>query len=252
MLEEKKIIAFSPKLGISNSTSRSFYPSLDVVLNQILPQNLNSALYAIQRTSYYLKFYSLQSYYIDCSSIISNQKKFLDENDKEKIELKICSENSKIYRFTNTLALKNIGFSNFSKKISIKILINIRNAKFLSIYTLKNPNVDSKSNLIDEKIFFFKKDFTDSPKMKKKNETFAFETLTEDENNIYSKINETYFLNKDIVFENIYSFNNFQIYFKIFYEKDFINNFIKNNSLINSLNLNYTENSEKDNHNSDS
>jgi len=57
MLGEKKIIAFSPVLGIDNINNygQVEYPDITNEGMQILKENYNSALYSIQKAGYYLE-----------------------------------------------------------------------------------------------------------------------------------------------------------------------------------------------------
>jgi len=71
----------------------------------------------------------------------------MDQNEDERTELKICFENNYLYQFSNTIALKNTGFSDFRGKTKVKILINLNNVKYLSIKSDSGSNNNNKLNL---------------------------------------------------------------------------------------------------------
>ncbi len=239
MLGEKNIVAFSPELGTSNSGSQDFYPKLDLLLNEILPQNLISALYAIQRTGYYLRFFTLKNNYLECSIIEDYQHKFMSQNEDEKNELKICKDNKLQYQFSNTIALKNTGFSDFLGKIKIILLVKIDNVNFLSIKTdsgsnSHNKKINIKNKIFDRNITQLINDFNNLNKTQNNEAEVVEDNYNEklfDVNNDMKKIifsfNNSYFLLLEIEQENIDSQNFNLIDFKIYFDKYFIDNHLK-------------------------
>jgi len=58
MLGEKKIVAFSPELGVSDQPSTlvdTFFPNIADKGKVIIDENFNSAIYMIQKVGYYLE-----------------------------------------------------------------------------------------------------------------------------------------------------------------------------------------------------
>ena len=236
MLGERKIVAFSPELGIANPESENFYPRVELIIDDVLPQNLISALYGIQRTGYYLRFFTLKNNYLDCSVILDNQHKFLEKNEEEKKELSICSNNANIYQFSNTIALKNTGFSDFRGKTNIKMLINIQNLIYISVKTDTGSNYNT-NNKLNEKLktknVILERNITDD---------YIKYNLTNkiNEKSFYLNINNSNYLLIEIPAENIDSQNFFLIDIKLYFEKNYIY-YLKNDALL----VNTIENSNK-------
>ncbi len=231
MLGEQKIVAFSPELGNSNSGSDYFYPNIDLLLGEILPQNLISALYAIQRTGYYLRFFTLKNNYLDCSIIQDYQHTFMDKNDDEKNELKICMEgNLDLYQFSNTIALKNTGFSDFRGKTKMKILINLNNVKFLSIKIDSGSNTNNNINI---KRRVFDRNVTDiiqgldaiiaNSAVNKTDNSYM--DIDNDNKNLVFKHNNSVYLLSEIEQENIDNANFNLIDIKLYFDKSFIRSY---------------------------
>jgi len=227
MLGEKKIVAFSPELGNSNSESDNFYPNINLLLKEILPQNLIPALYAIQRVGYYLRFFTLKNSYLECSIIQDYQHKFMDQSEDEKKELSICRENNHLYQFSNTIALKNTGFSDFQGKAKIMLLINLNNVKYLSIKTDSGSNKNSKLNIkkkvFDKNITEVIESFNNIEINKNKADGEYFD-INDDNKNIIFMDKNTYFLLTEIEQENINNQNFNLLDIKLYFTKDFIKN----------------------------
>lgn len=253
MLGEKRIVAFSPELGTENSGSNDFYPSLDIIFNEILPKNLNSALYGIQRAGYYLRFYSIKNNYLECSIIQNYKHKFMDQNDDEKKELQICFENNHLYQFSNTIALKNTGFSDFRGKIKVKLLINLSNAKYISIKSdsgsNKNVSHNKNSNKNNSQEGSYDSNFNSRKSIIiERNITEQISSmdnfLNENTKNLffYDSDNNNLFLLSEVELENIDSQNFYLIDVKIYFEKDYITDYFKEPN-----NIKQTNNKSKEN-----
>lgn len=237
MLGEKKIVAFSPELGNSNSASDHFYPNLDLLLNEILPQNLISALYAIQRTGYFLRFFTLKNSYLECSIIQNYQHKFMDQNEEEKKELKICMENNHLYQFSNTIALKNSGFSDFRGKTKIKLLININNVKYLSIKadSGSNSNINkscAKRNIYDRNITEIIQNANAAIANSGNKTDNSYLDIDSDNKNVVFKHNNSFYLLTEIEQENIDNQNFNLIDIKLYFDKEFIKEYFAEQDII--------------------
>ena len=58
MLGERKIVSFSQELGVSDVESSlvdTFYPNIQTTGKIIISENLNGAIYMIQKAGYYLE-----------------------------------------------------------------------------------------------------------------------------------------------------------------------------------------------------
>jgi len=232
MLGEKKIVAFSPELGNSNSGSDHFYPSMRILMKEILPQNLVSALYAIQRSAYYLRFFTLKNTYMECSIIHTYQHKFMDQNQDEKKELKICNEeHNQLYQFSNSIALKNTGFSDFTGKTKIRMIFNLNNLRYLSIKldsgsNFNNNKINIKKRLLDQNITEIIENFNEI-KIQEVNSDHHYLDINNDLKNIIFKENNSYYLISEIEQENI-DYQNFNLIdIKLYYKKNFILNLFK-------------------------
>jgi hypothetical protein len=160
MLGEKFIVAFSPELGIPNKNSERFYPNKDTVF-EVMKQNINSALYAITRAAYYLQFNTLKKMYVDCNVVKLLTHKFLEKDEEEIFEEKLCE--NKFYQFSMQVELVNKGFSNFNGETEFEIfspflkLINFISIKLKSGYTsLINLNMTENTiGLPDNDYIYF-------------------------------------------------------------------------------------------------
>lgn len=169
MLGEKGIVSFSPELGINTPDSNSFYPNSEYLINNILPQNIPAALYAIQKTGYMIKIIPLKTSYIDCKLISSMSHKFLEKDKDELDEEEICRND--YYQYTASLAVMNNGLSNFvgNLELNLKIFDNPmynltvslkKDSKKLFYYDEKQINSNfSLPNQTLDNFTNFKKDF---------------------------------------------------------------------------------------------
>ena len=101
MLHERKALSFSPELGNGERVSDTFFPNKSLTFD-ILESNLPSAIYAIQKSGYYLKAHLNNSYYHHCESYFFNIQGSLINCDSD--------ENSFIFI---VFSIKNEGFSDF-------------------------------------------------------------------------------------------------------------------------------------------
>lgn len=157
MLAEKGILAFSPELGSEDERSESFYPDILVAL-EILRENLTSAIFAIQKSSYsfilngirtfndknnndiynmnnYPIFNSFSNYNNDnyyywgyCKDLNENYNLTMISNNEFNLIYyndyfnDICSENFENYKFyTISASVFNEGLEKFKNKAKVKI-----------------------------------------------------------------------------------------------------------------------------------
>jgi hypothetical protein len=130
MLGEKRILAFSPELGVNAKNSEKFYVYKSTLF-EILRKNLNSALYSISRAAFYFKIYKLKNTFSDCVLVKSMSYKFLEKNEEELTEEKLCKD--EFYKFSSQVELKNMGFSDFKSEVEFEILIDNQILEYLSI-----------------------------------------------------------------------------------------------------------------------
>ena len=131
MLGEKRIVAFSPELGTKDTMSDKFYPSKTIMFS-ILKSNLNSALYAITRASYHLQFLNLNKLYMDCEIVKKFTHKFLEKDEEELKEEKLCQQN--YLQFSSQIQLQNKGFSDFKGEFDFELNLNV---EFIEHFTIK-------------------------------------------------------------------------------------------------------------------
>ena len=93
-LGKKKILSFSPELGNGKKDSDLFYPNKNITFD-VMEKNLYSALYAIQKSMFYLKTELIKAEYSPCmyktrySDIYFNNQKYGNNNLRD-IELRNC------------------------------------------------------------------------------------------------------------------------------------------------------------------
>lgn len=137
MLGEKRIISFSPELGTTDRNTETFYPSINSIVDVVLKNNLPSALYGIQRAAYYLKMVNLKKIYVDCKLIKQFEHKYILKDTEELEEERQCRDG--LYQFTNSIAIKNFGFSDFKGKLNLTLNITSEDIEYISI-NLKREN----------------------------------------------------------------------------------------------------------------
>ena len=99
LLGKKNILSFSLELGNGDKNSNKFFPNRKTCFD-ILEKNLYSALYAIQKSMFFIKSELLKAEYLSCSlykaSIseiyFNNRKSFYEIDNLRDIELKTCFE----------------------------------------------------------------------------------------------------------------------------------------------------------------
>ena len=101
-LGKKKILSFSPELGNGNSKSDVFYPDRNLTFD-IMDKNLPSAIYAIQKSMFYLKSELLSAECSPCMNknryndiYFNNRRYFFDNYNLKDIELRNCFSNEVI------------------------------------------------------------------------------------------------------------------------------------------------------------
>ena len=118
-LGKKKILSFSPELGNGKKDSDLFYPNKNITFD-VMEKNLYSALYAIQKSMFYLKTELIKAEYSPCmyksrySDIYFNNQKYGNNNLRD-IELKNCFVNEAI--LYAKVKMINYGFSTYKPGI---------------------------------------------------------------------------------------------------------------------------------------
>jgi hypothetical protein len=116
MLGEKRIIAFSPEIGNNDKGSFDFYPDLDLLIDVVLKENLPPALYAIQRSSYFLRYEILSKTYIHCD------KAKLNVGKGKGLTESLCKDN--LIQYESVVKLKNTGFGKHGSQFIPELLLN--------------------------------------------------------------------------------------------------------------------------------
>lgn len=146
-LMDKKILSFSPELGNADKNSRSFYPDRNVTFN-VLKDNLKPALYAIEKSMFYLKSELLNAEYYPCmysnkfdEIYFSKNKKNLENENLKDIELRNCFSDEIILSLK--IRITNRGFGVYHPGIEFN-------------YNLMNDiNGDNVSEVIENKKYFY-------------------------------------------------------------------------------------------------
>ena len=145
MFEERKVLSFSPELGNGKIESDVFYPKKNVTFD-IIEKNLPSALYAIQKTKYYLTMEQLGSYYIKCDEYYATNK-YKEMNHESNLRGKHndvfnCDSNAdEVLHFE--IVVINKGFSdyvyNVYNEVYLQLTVAITQVKSV-IYWFTNEN----------------------------------------------------------------------------------------------------------------
>jgi hypothetical protein len=122
MLGEKGIVAFSPELGTAEKDTEGFYPEINLLVNAVLKANLNTALYGIQRASYFLILKTQKKIVTNCDIVHQLSKKILGKTEDEMDAVAFCLSTFKQYN--SKIILKNVGFNNHKGKINLSLHIN--------------------------------------------------------------------------------------------------------------------------------
>ena len=119
LLGKQKILSFTQELGSGEKNSEKFYPNYNVTFD-VLENNLPSAIYAIEKSMFYLKSELLSAEYSRCSYnnrysnyLYFNDKISLYENNIniKEMELKNCFVDEII--LTIKIKIVNHGFGNY-------------------------------------------------------------------------------------------------------------------------------------------
>ena len=147
-LTEKKILSFSPELGNEDKNSETYYPNRSITFD-ILKKNLKPALYAIEKSMFYLKAELLKAEYYNCIYSSKIEEIYLYKNRRV------------IYDNDN---LKNMEINNcFSDEIILSMKLRITNRGF-GIYhpglefnynILNDVNGDNITEVENKKYFYF-------------------------------------------------------------------------------------------------
>ena len=147
-LIDKKILSFSPELGIEDKNSRVFYPNRNITF-EVMKQNLKPALYAIEKSMFYLKSELLKAEYYPClysnkfdEIYFNKNRKNSGENDNLKdIELKNCFSDEIILSLK--VRITNRGFGSYHPGIEFN-------------YNVMNDiNGDNISEVVENKKYFY-------------------------------------------------------------------------------------------------
>ena len=113
-LGKKNILSFSPELGNGNKNSEYFYPNKEVTFD-VLNQNLYGAIYAMQKSMFYLKGELISANYYQCTN---KNKLYQNYNMKQFINKK-CSYDELIFEIKSKI--KNEGFADYKPGIEFPI-----------------------------------------------------------------------------------------------------------------------------------
>ena len=154
-------LSFSPELGNGNYNSDKFYPNYNITVD-IYQKNLQSSLYSIQKSNFFIKGFLVDAYFIFCNLIKGNlRKKYFCKSD-EHILLKF---------FIN---FENRGFGDYDKKNYIEMKINcndkIKQIESFCFVNLKNKKQCSYNS--SSLVFYINDDINAL-----KNNTFEFEFI---------------------------------------------------------------------------
>jgi hypothetical protein len=132
MLGERGIVSFSPELGVDDSITSSFYPEINLLVNNVLKANLNPALYGIQRASYFLKLQTQKKIFTDCKTVHDLSRKILGKTPEEMDAVSYCLSFYK--QFHSNIVLKNSGFGEHKGPVNFKLYMsNITEIAMVSI-----------------------------------------------------------------------------------------------------------------------
>ncbi len=126
-------LTFSPELGNGKTNSDSFYPNKNITFD-ICQKNLESALYTIQKSNYFIKGNIYKGFYVYCNL---NKEKFKYKN--------LCNEEQVLLYFI--VNFENRGFGDYDNK-NIELKLNITNDKLREVYSICfiNSNKEKQCN----------------------------------------------------------------------------------------------------------
>ena len=126
-------LTFSPELGNGKLNSDSFYPNRNITFD-ICQKNLESALYTIQKSNYFIKGNIYKGFYVYCNL---NKEKFKYKN--------LCNDEQVLLYFI--VNFENRGFGDYGNK-NIELKLNITNDKLTEVYSICfiNSNKEKQCN----------------------------------------------------------------------------------------------------------
>jgi len=143
-LGKKKILSFSPELGNGNKNSDVFYPDRNLTFD-ILDKNLPNAIYAIQKSMFYLKSELISAVCSPCMNknkyndiYFNNRRYFYDNYNLKDIELRNCFSNEVILNVK--IKMTNHGYGTYYPGIEFN-------------YNQQNSNATEAEN--NKKYFYF-------------------------------------------------------------------------------------------------
>ena len=147
-LMDKKILSFSPELGNSDKNSRIFYPNRNVTFD-VLKENLKPALYAIEKSMFYLKTELINAEYYPC----------MYSNKFDDIYLKRNRKNLGLNENLKDIELKNCFFD----EIILAMKVRIINRGFGTYHpgtefnynVMNDINGDNISEVVENKKYFY-------------------------------------------------------------------------------------------------
>ena len=117
LLGKKNILSFSHELGNGEKNSEVFFPNRNITFD-VLDKNLNSALYAIQKSMFFLKSDLIKAEYSPCSFkntynniYFSNRQSLFGKNNLKDIEYNNCFSDEVI--ITAKIKMTNYGFGTY-------------------------------------------------------------------------------------------------------------------------------------------
>ena len=147
-LISKKILSFSPELGNGDKNSETYYPNRSITFD-IMKKNLKPALYAIEKSMFYLKTELLDAEYYNCmfnsrieEIYLYRNRKTINENDNLKnIEINNCFTDEII--LSMKLRITNRGFGTYHPGLEFNYNV------------LNDINGDNISEIENKKYFYF-------------------------------------------------------------------------------------------------
>ena len=143
-LGKKKILSFSPELGNGDKKSDVFYPNKNLTFD-IMDKNLHSAIYAIQKSMFYLKSELLSAECSPCMNknryndiYFNNRRYYFDNYNLKDIELRNCFSNEVILNVK--IKMTNHGYGTYYPGIEFN-------------YNQQNTNSSEHEN--NKKYFYF-------------------------------------------------------------------------------------------------
>ena len=144
LLGKKKILSFSHELGNGEKNSEVFFPNRNITFD-VLEKNLQSAIYAIQKSMFYLKSELIKAEYSPCSVkntlkdiYFNNRQSLFEKNNFKDIEYNNCFVDEVI--ITAKIKMTNYGFGTYIPGIEFN---------FNQLNPIKNENENYK------KYFYF-------------------------------------------------------------------------------------------------